>query len=152
MLIDVNDDGHVDILQNAAFNFNCLNPGVAPACAGLIGPTVLTGGGSNDWLPGPKVFPNVQYRSTAIDADARVLHDTKVSRVFRTPEQQGTVRDPRLARATSFTYAASDGGRHFRAGHASSSTSFPTTSRRCSRPRRPRAFGSASPRLPPAGW
>ena len=41
MLIDVNNDGHVDILQNAPFSFNCLNTGVAPACAGLVGPMVL---------------------------------------------------------------------------------------------------------------
>jgi RHS repeat-associated protein len=109
MLIDVNNDGHVDIVQNAPFFFNCLNPGVAPACAGLVGPVALSGGGSNNWLPGPKAFPNVQYRSTAIDSNARVLHDTKVSRVFRVPEQQGVVRDPRLAQATSFTYSASDG-------------------------------------------
>ncbi len=108
MLIDANNDGHVDILQNAPFSFNCLNTGVAPACAGLVGPMVLHGGG-NSWLPGPKTFPNVQYRSTAIDDNARVLHDTKVSRVFRVPEQRGTVRDPRLAQATSFTYESGDG-------------------------------------------
>ncbi|MBA4373548.1 MAG: hypothetical protein C0402_11885 [Thermodesulfovibrio sp.] len=108
MLIDADNDGHVDIMQNAVFHFNCFNPVAAPECAGVVGPIVLSGGSSN-WLPGPKTFPNVQYRSTAIDSNARVLHDTKVSRVFRVPEQQGAVRDPRLAQATSFTYAASDG-------------------------------------------
>ncbi|MBK8741484.1 MAG: VCBS repeat-containing protein [Betaproteobacteria bacterium] len=109
ILADMNNDGHVDIVQNAAFNFNCLNPGVAPACAGLVGPTALGGGGANSWLPGPKAWPNVQYRSTAIDDNARVLHDTTVSRIFRVPVQRGSVRDPRLAEGTSFTYAASDG-------------------------------------------
>ena len=111
MLVDMNNDGHVDILQNAAFVFNCgfVGADFATECNNLLGPTVLKGGGSNNWLPGPKAFPNVQYRSTAIDSNARVLHDTKVSRVFRTPEQQGTVRDPRLAQGTSFTYQASNG-------------------------------------------
>lgn len=111
MLLDMNNDGHVDIVQNAPFQFNCsyAGAGFATECARLLGPTALSGGGSNNWLPGPKAFPHVQYRSTAIDGNAQVLHDTKVSRIFRTPEQQGTVRDPRLAQATSFTYAASDG-------------------------------------------
>ncbi|MEP7181304.1 MAG: RHS repeat-associated core domain-containing protein [Betaproteobacteria bacterium] len=107
ILADMNNDGHVDIVQNAGFNFNCLNPGVAPACAGLVGPVALSGGGSNNWLPGPKAFPNIQYRSTAIDDNARVLHDTTVSRLFRSPAQQGSIRDPRLAQGTSFTYEAS---------------------------------------------
>jgi beta-lactam-binding protein with PASTA domain len=111
MLIDMNNDGHVDIVQNAPFQFNCgfVGADFATECAHLVGPVVLSGGGANNWLPGPKAFPNVQYRSTAIDSNARVLHDTKVSRVFRVPEQQGTVRDPRLAQATSFTYGASNG-------------------------------------------
>ena len=111
MLLDMNNDGHVDIVQNAGFIFNCLFVGAdfLSECYGLVGPLSLSGGGSNNWLPGPKAFPHVQYRSTAIDANARILHDTKVSRVFRVPEQQGTVRDPRLAQATSFTYATSDG-------------------------------------------
>ena len=111
MLIDMNNDGHIDIVQNAGFNFNCgfVGADFLTECINLIGPTVLRGGGSNNWLPGPKAFPHVQYRSTAIDSKSRVLHDTKVSRVFRTPEQQGTVRDPRLAQGTSFTYAANDG-------------------------------------------
>ena len=109
ILADMNNDGRVDIVQNASFNFNCLNPIVAPACAGLVGPTAFGGGGNNNWLPGPKAWPNIQYRSTAIDNNARVLHDTKVSRIFRVPEQQGTVGDPRLAQAASFTYEASNG-------------------------------------------
>ena len=111
MLLDMDNDGHVDIVQNSTFLFNCGFSGAdfATECAKLVGPIVLSGGGSNHWLPGPKAFPHVQYRSTAIDNNARVLHDTKVSRIFRVPEQQGTVRDPRLAQATSFTYTAGDG-------------------------------------------
>jgi RHS repeat-associated protein len=111
MLIDVNNDGHVDIVQNASFLFNCgfVGADFETECEHLVGPIALSGGGSNNWLPGPKAFPHVQYRSTAIDSHSRVLHDTKVSRIFRVPEQQGTVRDPRLAQATSFTYSASDG-------------------------------------------
>jgi len=111
ILLDMNNDGHVDIVQNSTFQFNCGFSGAdfATECAKLVGPIVLSGGGSNHWLPGPKAFPHIQYRSTAIDNNARVLHDTTVSRVFRVPEQQGTVRDPRLAQATSFTYRASDG-------------------------------------------
>ncbi len=111
MLIDMNNDGHVDVVQNSIFQFNCdfVGADFATQCTKLVGPTVLEGGGSNNWRPGPKAFPNIQYRSTTIDGNAHVLHDTKVSRVFRTPEQQGTVRDPRLAQATSFTYAAGDG-------------------------------------------
>ena len=110
MLIDMNNDGHVDIVQNASFIFNCATSGAAVGVRmAWSDPIALSGGGSNHWLPGPKTFPNVQYRSTAIDDNARVLHDTKVSRVFRAPEQQGSVRDPRLAQATSFTYEAGDG-------------------------------------------
>ena len=109
ILADMDNDGHVDILQQSAFLYNCLNPGIAPLCPDVVGPTVLHGGGSNNWLPGPKAFPNIQYRSTAIDDNASVLHDTTVSRVFRVPEQRGTVGDPRLAQATSFTYTANDG-------------------------------------------
>lgn len=109
ILADLNDDGRVDVVQSAPFLFNCLNPAIAPTCAGLVTPLALSGGGANHWLPGPKTFPNVQYRSTAIGDDARVLHDTTVSRIFRVPAQQGTIRDPRLAQATSFTYEASNG-------------------------------------------
>src|SRR5204862_1331899 len=79
-------------------------------CFNLVGPIALSGGGANNWLPGPKAFPHVQYRSTAIDDNSRVLHDTTVSRIFRVPAQQGTIGDPRLAQATSFTYEASAGG------------------------------------------
>jgi RHS repeat-associated protein len=108
MLVDMNNDGHVDVVQNSAFIFNCYFSGAnfLEVCDRRIGPLVLSGGGGNDWRPGPKVFHSVQYRSTAVDSNARVLHDTKVSRIFRTPEQQGTVVESRLARATSFTYAA----------------------------------------------
>jgi RHS repeat-associated protein len=110
MLLDMNNDGHVDVVQNSAFTFNCGFVGFpVGTCDTLVGPIALTGGGSNNWLPGPKAYPHVQYRSTAIDGNARVLHDPKVSRIFRTPEQQGTVRDPRLVQAASFTYAASAG-------------------------------------------
>ncbi len=110
MLVDMNNDGHVDIVQNSSFLFNCGFVGFPPGfCDLLVGPIVLSGGAGNAWLPGPKAWPHLQYRSTAIDDRSRVLHDTKVSRVFRTPEQQGTVRDPRLAQAVSFTYEADDG-------------------------------------------
>ncbi|MCC6193284.1 MAG: PASTA domain-containing protein, partial [Burkholderiales bacterium] len=110
MLVDIDNDGHVDIVQNGAFLFNCGFTGFPPGfCDPLIGPIVLSGGAGNAWLPGPKAWPHLQYRSTAIDDRSRLLHDTKVSRVFRTPEQQGSVRDPRLAQATSFTYEADDG-------------------------------------------
>ena len=77
--------------------------------ANVAGKQVVLHGGGNSWLPGPKTFPHVQYRSTAIDDNPRVLPDPKVSRVFRLPEQRGTVRDPRLAQATSFTYESGDG-------------------------------------------
>ncbi|MEO8306030.1 MAG: RHS repeat-associated core domain-containing protein [Betaproteobacteria bacterium] len=111
MLLDMNNDGHVDIVQNASFIFNCgfVGANFLQECINLVGPTALSGGGANNWLPGPKAFPHVQYRSTAIDNNSRVLHDTTVSRIFRTPVQQGAIRDPRLAQATSFTYSASDG-------------------------------------------
>ena len=111
MLVDVNNDGHVDVVQNASFIFNCgfVGADFATECANLVGPIALSGGGTNNWLPGPKTFSNVQYRSTAVDNNSHVLHDTAVSRIFRTPAQQGTIGDPRLAQATSFTYAASDG-------------------------------------------
>lgn len=110
MLVDMDNDGHVDIVQNGAFTFNCGFSGFPPGtCDPLVGPIAISGGSGNSWLPGPKAWPHLQYRSTAIDAKSRILHDAKVSRVFRTPEQQGAVRDPRLAQAAWFTYEAGDG-------------------------------------------
>ena len=110
MLVDIDNDGRVDIVQNSGFLFNCGFVGFPPGfCDPLVGPIVLSGGAGNAWLPGPKAWPHLQYRSTSIDDRLRLVHDTRVSRVFRTPEQQGAVRDPRLAQATSFTYEADDG-------------------------------------------
>ena len=111
MLIDMNNDGHVDIVQNAAFLFNC----------GFVGfrPGVLRRPGRPDRAVGRRPATlaarpeGMAAPPVPLDGDrrprSRVLHDTKVSRVFRTPEQQGTVRDPRLAQAVSFTYEADDG-------------------------------------------
>ncbi|CAG0949055.1 Serine/threonine-protein kinase PK-1 [Burkholderiales bacterium] len=109
-LVDMNNDGQVDIVQNAAFRFNCGFAGFPPgACDSVVGPVVMAAGAGTSWNPGPKAWHQLQYRASSIGASSQVLHDTSVARVFRTPEQQGSVGDPRLAQATSFTYTASDG-------------------------------------------
>ena len=109
MLLDMNNDGQVDIVTSAVFPWNCDFAAFAGLCARLLGPTALRSGPGTTWTPGPKAYPHVQYRSTAIDDKSRVLHDTTVSRVFRTPEQQGRTRDPRTVQSAQFNYQASDG-------------------------------------------
>jgi len=109
-LVDMNNDGQVDVVQSAAFRFNCGFVGFPPgACDPVLGPVVLSAGPGTSWNPGPKAWHQVQYRASSINASGRVLHDTTVARVFRTPEQQGSVGDPRLAQATTFSYTAGDG-------------------------------------------
>ena len=89
MLIDMNNDGHVDIVQNAAFLFNCGFVGVpAGVLHSLVGPIVLIGRGGNAGCPGPKAWPHVQYRSTAIDAN-----------VTRAARHQGVARLPHAGAA-----------------------------------------------------
>ena len=65
MLIDMNNDGHVDIVQNGAFTVQLrLRRDSRRGCDTLVGPIVLSGGAGNAWLPGPKAWPHLQYRST----------------------------------------------------------------------------------------
>ncbi len=109
-LVDMNNDGQVDILQNAPFAFNCGFVGLPPgACDSVVGPVVMAAGTGTSWNPGPKAWHQLQYRASSIGASSQVLHDTTVARVFRTPEQQGSVVDPRLTQAVSFSYRAYDG-------------------------------------------
>ncbi len=93
---DFDNDGHADIL---ATNISATDRIFY----------ALYRGAPNDWLPGPKAHHQVNFMVGDIADNGRVQYNAAVPTSFRNPKQLGTVRDPRAAAGTSFTYAASDG-------------------------------------------
>ncbi len=107
LLVDADNDGHVDILVHVANRWNCDYWGSGPG--GCKGNAMRISGGDNNWAPGPKVQNQLNFRPTAINDTAQILYDASVRRDFRQQIQQGTVIDPRIAQSTAFTYKANDG-------------------------------------------
>ncbi len=108
LLVDADDDGHIDILVHVHDRWNCnYGPGTGPvACKGSA---MRISGADHNWAPGPKVQNQLNFRPSAINDAAKILYDGSVSRDFRQQIQQGTVIDPRVAQSTSFAYKANDG-------------------------------------------
>jgi len=95
-LVDADNDGHVDILAT-----NVSEP------TGLA--YLMLRGAPNDWLPGPRVHPQVNFMPGDFSGNARVEFNASVPASFRSPAQLGTVGDPRNIGTTSFTYAIDHG-------------------------------------------
>ena len=101
---DVDNDGHADVVTvSYRGGTNCA--ATPPDC----NIAAVIEGAANDWLPGPKIFHQTQFRLGDVDDSGHVLFNSTVQRSFRNPQQLGTPADPRAARGTSFTYAATDG-------------------------------------------
>jgi len=99
ILVDADDDGHIDILAHVPTH----------GCANCKGSAMRISGGDHNWAPGPKVQNQLNFRPKATDDTAQILYDASVTRDFRQQLQQGTVTDPRLAQTAAFTYKANDG-------------------------------------------
>jgi hypothetical protein len=103
-VLDADSDGHADVvgINRRGVNNSAVS---APDCN-----TVFTvRGTAENWMPGPKAWHQVQFRSGDIADDGTVLFNDAVLRSFRNPEQLGEPRDPRAAAGTFFQYTASDG-------------------------------------------
>lgn len=99
-VVDWDNDGHADIV---AFSNHPFTRG-----AGSTSSWVLSGA-NGDWLPAGKTFAQANQREGDFDDAGRVLYNTTATRSFRNPAQLGTIRDPREAGGTSFTYVANNG-------------------------------------------
>jgi beta-lactam-binding protein with PASTA domain len=109
-VIDFDNDGEVEIFSTGNIAFNCLFVGFpAGACNTIIGPIMKAQAGTT-WQPGPKIYPQLQYRESAFTDLSRIVHDTSVSPRFRNPAQRGNIADPARAIGTRFEYEARDGG------------------------------------------
>ncbi len=103
-VVDADNDGHADVMivsRRDGTNCNTTPPDCNIAA--------VIQGAANDWLPGPKIFHQTDFRPGDVDDSGHVLFNTTVSDSFRNPAQLGTPKDPRAAKGTSFTYAATDG-------------------------------------------
>ncbi len=95
-LVDADNDGHVDIFAQFVSDTAKVD-------------YLLMRGAPNNWLPGPKMHHQVNFMHGDVADNGRVLFNTAVPTSFRNPKQLGTIRDPRLAVGTVFTYAVNDG-------------------------------------------
>ena len=103
-VVDADNDGHADVLlvsRRDGTNCNTTLPDCNIAA--------LIQGAANDWVPGPKIFHQTNFRIGDVDDDGHVNFNTTVSDSFRNPAQLGTPGDPRTSKGTSFSYAATDG-------------------------------------------
>jgi hypothetical protein len=102
---DVDGDGKADVVTVSGCPYS-LFQSEAGYCDGQY--TVLSAAGA-DWLPGPKIYPQLEYVAGQFEDNGYVNYNWSTRNSYRTPAQRGTARDPRTSQGTIFTYKASDG-------------------------------------------